>query len=170
MMMVLFGYDLYKTIWGVDAYFDSAFDEDWLSHDFVKRVIEGVDKSKVIDSCVISPVLGMIAPERISGGAKALILLYENGTRAGHYINLTAMGQNCVPFLSELMMAKDITVCMTGVDLSFKGYLINAFCVNDQTMITTSSDWVTKMVKYTNTEYDGTEYDIIEGGFIPHKE
>lgn len=167
-MTVLFGYDLYRTIWNIDSYFFGVFDVEWLKDDFNKRVIEGVDNSKVIDACVISPVLGMIAPERISGGAKALIMLNENGTKKGHYINLTSMGQNCVPFLSELSLTKDFTVCMTGVHLNFKGYPIDAFCVNDQERITDDETWVNKMIDYTDTKYDGIEYDIVDGGLKPH--
>ncbi len=168
MMTVLFGYDLYRTIWNVDVYFNRAFKREWLAHDFTKKVIKEIDKSEIVDSCVFSPVLGMIAPEKISGGSKALIMLYENGTREGHYINLTSMGQNCVPFLSELSLIKDFTVCMTGVDLSFKGYPIDAFCVNNQMRITDDKTWFFKMVEFTDTENEGIEYDIVEGGFRPH--
>ena len=41
-------------------------------------MILGVDNSKYIDGIVIdSPVLGPIPPERLSGGLKTLIMIYE---------------------------------------------------------------------------------------------
>lgn len=39
-------------------------------------MIKDVDKSEVVsDECIISPVLGQIPPERLSGGVKTLLLI-----------------------------------------------------------------------------------------------
>ena len=51
-----------------------------------------VDGSKVISANAIeSPVLGVIAPERLSGGVKALILMYKEPNLI---INASACGDN----------------------------------------------------------------------------
>lgn len=46
---------------------------------FVKEMIRAVDKSEVLSSHAIeSPVLGIIPTTRLSGGVKALILIYKS--------------------------------------------------------------------------------------------
>ncbi len=45
---------------------------------FVKEMIRAVDKSEVLSSHAIeSPVLGIIPTSKLSGGVKALILVYK---------------------------------------------------------------------------------------------
>lgn len=88
------------------------------------------------------------------------------------YMDLIDMEQDCVPFLSELIMQRDFTFSMSGTCLLFDGYPINAFCVNDQSMITSAEEWKQKLEYYAKEArrigYTGIEYDIIEGGFQPH--
>ena len=77
MLSIFFGYDE-NAVLSVDTYFNNTYDEAWLDDPFVREIIRKVDHSDVQDrQCILSEVLGQIPPERLSGGAKALILMYE---------------------------------------------------------------------------------------------
>ena len=54
-----------------------------------------------------SPVLGPIPPERLSGGLKTLIMIYE---KPELIFNATSCGQNCAPWLLEIGKKEDVTV------------------------------------------------------------
>ena len=57
---------------------DFEYEDEWLQDEFVQKMILDVDKSEVLNSGVIkSPILGLIPPTEISGGVKALILIYQ---------------------------------------------------------------------------------------------
>ena len=67
-----------NTILNVDTYFDYNYDDAWFDDSTVKRMILDIDKSKVISAnCIESPILGQITPRLLSGGVKALILMYK---------------------------------------------------------------------------------------------
>ncbi len=58
-------------------YFNNTYEDEWFDDPFVKRIVSTFDSSEVSDrQLIISPVLGQIPLERLSGGAKALILLH----------------------------------------------------------------------------------------------
>ena len=61
-----------------------------------------------MDGLVInSPVLGPIPPERLSGGVKTLIMIYE---RPDLVFDATSCGQNCAKWLLEIGKIKDVTI------------------------------------------------------------
>ena len=77
----------------VRPYFDNTYMDEWFNDDFVKQMVLDVDKSVVIaEDCVRSPVLGTIPVTKISGGVKALILMYKCPELV---IWATACGDNC---------------------------------------------------------------------------
>lgn len=97
-------------IHNVSGYFKRLKKKDWFNNDFVKRVIREIDKSEHIkDELIESPVFGGMAPERLSNGAKCLIMLYNMPD-----INIygSRMGDNCVPLLLELGEMKDINITL----------------------------------------------------------
>ena len=90
------------------AWFKYNYRPEWLKDPFVQDMIKGVDNSTYIDGLVIdSPVLGPIPPERLSGGLKTLIMIYE---KPELIFNATSCGQNCAPWLLEIGKRKDVTV------------------------------------------------------------
>lgn len=69
-------------VFSPDTYFKYNFEEEWFEDELVKEMVQDVDGSVVISAHAIdSPVLGLIAPERLSGGVKALIIMYKEPER-----------------------------------------------------------------------------------------
>lgn len=74
--MLKIHYGLRKgTVTNIDSFFRNSFDAEWFNDDLVKQMVLDVDKSEVISPyCINSPVLGQIAPERLSSVTTHLYL------------------------------------------------------------------------------------------------
>lgn len=103
-----------KTVWGVDAAFQSLFKAEWLEDSLVKEMILDVDKSEVQSPyCIMSPVFGQISPYMISGGVKALILMLKTD----YQIWATACGDNCAKWILRIAeekekQGKELEICL----------------------------------------------------------
>ncbi len=128
-----------------NEYFNHTYENEWFEDDIVKQIIRDIDKSEVNGLCVLSPVLGSIAIEKLSEGAKALILMYKDNEAV---VDLVSCGNNCQEWIVKLSSMKDITCCCNGVDLTFNGLDINALCLNDNAVIRGSEEWVLKMLEW----------------------
>jgi hypothetical protein len=96
-----------RTAFNDPTMFKYAFEEEWLQDLFVKKMVEDVDKSKVLDNGLIdSPFLGIITPMQLSGGVKMLILAYECDV----FIDATCCGDNCAKWFYEISRKKNITI------------------------------------------------------------
>ena len=150
MLSVLFGYDE-NAILSVDTYFNNTYDEEWLDDPFVKEIIRMVDHSEVQGrQCILSDVLGQIPPERLSGGAKALILMYEE---EDFYTDLIVCGANCEKLILDMAQQKDISCSLSGYDVSFENlgdreHPIPVRCTNDGTLMKTREEFILKMLEY----------------------
>ncbi len=90
------------------TWFNYNYDPAWLKDPFIQEMIQGVDHSSYVDGLVIdSPVLGPIPPERLSGGLKTLIMIFE---KPELIFNATSCGENCAPWLLEIGKRKDVTI------------------------------------------------------------
>ncbi len=106
MLTIWFG-DMEKVNYG-PTWFKYNYDPEWLRDPFVQEMIEAVDKSRYIDGLVIdSPVYGPIPPERLSGGVRTLIMIYEEPELI---FDATSCGGNCARWLLEIGKRKDVTV------------------------------------------------------------
>ena len=144
-MNVYFGFDQ-DSIRDIDLYFDNVYDESWLEDNLVKEMIFDVDGSRVVsNNCIESPILGQIPPERLSGGVKALVVLYKMDES---YIDLIVCGPNCEKWLIEIAQKKDIHVSMSGFDLRFNNLPIAGKCLNDATTFKGSYEWIMKMEEF----------------------
>ena len=75
MLHVFYG-DMPGAIFNTAVFFKNSYDDEWIVDDFSQQMIADVDSSTVLGTGVIdSPVLGRIAPERLSGGVKNLMLV-----------------------------------------------------------------------------------------------
>lgn len=115
-----------ETMEDIDIAFNRLYQEEWMEDQFVKDMILDVDKSKVLDKyCIESPILGQIPPEKLSGGVKALILMYETDFE----IWATACGDNCSKWILEIAKRKDITISlehyMMFEDMHFSFWNVN---------------------------------------------
>lgn len=119
-----------RTAWIRQApkYFKAWQDIRILNDEFVKEMIKDVDNTEVIsDHLLISPVFGPMAPEYLSGGVKALILMYSQDKP----VWASACGDNCAKWIVEISKKKDLTIvlghCMQFPD-SFEAILLDNMC------------------------------------------
>lgn len=142
MLKVYFGHRR-DTVYNIDVYFDNTYEKEWFDDKFVQAILKDVDHSECTNySNIVNPILGQIIPEKISGGVKALIVLYKTDT----VVDLVNCGENCQSWISKIASMKDIEVDMSGVDLTFKNYVINGICLNDNSTIADYKDWIRSMV------------------------
>ena len=107
MLKIYFG-DLDNVLHNVETYFNNQYQYAWLDDEFVKEVINDVDKSIVQSpECILSPVLRQIPPTKLSGGTKAVILMKYVPERI---INASNCGNNCAKWILKLGEDKDIII------------------------------------------------------------
>lgn len=128
------------------TWFKYNYKPEWLKDPFVQEMIKDVDKSTYIDGLVIdSPVLGPIPPERLSGGVKTLIMIYE---KPELIFNATSCGPNCAKWLLEIGKKKDVTVNLEYM-MMFDEYVpFEIYAVNEDRIITDTEDYFLTAVKY----------------------
>lgn len=148
MLNVLFGERTEDAILDVDRYFNGVYEFDWFEREdpVIKSIVKDIDKSELIGMNVISPYLGSISIEKISGGAKTLIMLYK----LDNFVTDTrVMGNNCEDWLLRIAQTKDIKICTTSVIMRFNGRddLI-AQCINDGDIIVGYKEYRDKLIKY----------------------
>lgn len=106
-----------------DGSIDEIFDHivrnrlEWFEDPFVQKIVKEIDNTTVINAFTLnSPVLGNISYERLSGGTKALILLYKEPS-----IDLwgTLLGDNCIPLLCEISEMHDIILKFSHIPHNF---------------------------------------------------
>lgn len=107
-MLHIFLGDMPDAIFNTAVYFKNVYDDAWITDPFDKKMISDIDKSTVIDSGVIdSPILGKIPPERLSGGVKTLMLIYNMPEQV---FNASACGDNCAKWLLKMTEQADRTI------------------------------------------------------------
>lgn len=103
--------------------FDNMGCKKVLMDDFCRRAVRDVDRSEVInENLVLSPVLGEIWPNQLSGGAMCLIILYRSEDPIP--IRASKMGPNCAKLLYELSKTKDIHLYVNYTDF-FKDFRVS---------------------------------------------
>lgn len=101
-----------EVIYDVNQYFDLYYELDWLKDEYVREMIRDVDSNRISDfedqTIIISPIFGVITPDRLSGSVKTLILLYMEGHE--EIFNISTCGDNCAKWIQDIGDKKDITV------------------------------------------------------------
>lgn len=104
-------------VFSPDTYFKYNYEDEWFEDGLVKEMVRDIDGSTVVSAHSIeSPVLGIIAPERLSGGVKALIIMYKEPELI---VNASACGDNCAKWILEIGKKQDITVRL-GYEMKFE--------------------------------------------------
>ena len=144
MLNVYFG-DMPEAIYDTDTYFNFTYDEEWLLSDFAREVIRKVDKSEVLDrGAVESPVFGIIPPERLSGGTKTLLLIWNCPDRV---FNASTCGDNCARFILKMAREKDITINLRHI-MNFGKTRFTANILNDGTQVSGMEEFLFAAAKY----------------------
>ena len=91
-----------------DLFFDNTYEDEWLTDERSKEMVKDVDRSDLIGpDLVVSPALGSIPVNRLSGGVKTLIQVDHD---PDHVYNVSACGDNCAKWLLKIGEEKDILV------------------------------------------------------------
>ncbi len=91
-----------------NLYFDNTYEDAWLDDPQSKAMVRDIDHSELVGpNLVISPVLGSISINRLSGGVKTLIMIAND---PDHIYNASACGDNCASWLLRIGSEKDIFV------------------------------------------------------------
>lgn len=107
MLNIIFG-EYAGVVTNPAVYFKNTYEDEWITEELSRKMIQAVDHSTVISERVIeSPVLGAITPKELSGGVKTLILINNCPDKI---FNASACGDNCSEWLLEIGQEKDITI------------------------------------------------------------
>ncbi len=92
MLTIHYG-DMDNVIYNTSAYFDNVYSPQWFQDAFAQRIIKSIDKGGVVGPGAINTkILGIIPPERLSGGTKTLLLMYF---MPQNIYNATTCSDNC---------------------------------------------------------------------------
>ena len=91
-----------------------------------------------------SPVLGIISPERLSGGTKTLLLMKND---EDHIFNASTCGDNCAPFILKLASKKDLTINLRHL-MDFGKRRFKARIVNDGAIVNGMEELLFEAHKY----------------------
>lgn len=106
---IYFGFDG-NRLRNPPVFFDLHFNNNWLDNDFTRKLLKDIEGVEVLGTRhYIHPYFGDISPRELSGGVKALLILYnlEDGKVL---IDLAEMGQNCIRYLEDILKEKSLTV------------------------------------------------------------
>jgi len=145
MLNIYFG-SCEKEIYNPVVYFKNQYEDEWIVDDLSKSMILDVDSSKVIGANAIeSPVLGIISPERLSGGVQTLILMaFDN---SGKIFNASAGGDNCAKWILEIAKRKDLTISLHNI-MDFENLEIEAKILNDGRMVHSYKEYLYAAVEF----------------------
>lgn len=128
MLNIYYG-DMPQAIYNTAVYFKNTYEDEWITDDLSRQMIQDVDHSTVIGARVIdSPVLGAITPRELSGGVKTLILIAHVPDKI---FNASTCGDNCAKWLLKMGEEKDITINLRHLmDFGDQDFEINILNTN----------------------------------------
>ncbi len=144
MLKIFFG-EMENVLHNVETFFNNQYQYSWLEDDFVKNVIEDVDKS-IVESpeCIKSPVLRQIPPTRLSGGTKAVIMMKYVPDRI---INASNCGNNCAKWILQLGNERDLTINLHHI-MEFPDNGFEILILNNGKMVHNMAEMVDTAIDY----------------------
>lgn len=144
MLKIYFG-DMDGVLHNVETYFKNQMEYSWLDDDMAKSIIEDVDKSVVQSpQCIKSNVLGQIPPTKLSGGTKALLLIWNETDRV---INASNCGDNCAKWLLKFGKEKDVTINLNHI-MDFGKCEFDIEILNSDKIVHNMKEFVIEAIKY----------------------
>ena len=135
-----------NTIVSIDATFNFRKKQEWFEREDVIRVIRNIDLTDVIEGeCLRSPVLGVISPERLSTGCKAVILMIMYPQ---YKIYATKCGDNCSEDILKIASLEDRTIVLRHV-MEFKEPF-TATIVESGRVVNNMKEFINEFYKYRN--------------------
>ncbi len=134
-----------NIIYNTSVYFKNTFRAEWLEDDYVIDMIKDVDSSEVLGNGAIkSPVLGVISPERLSGGVKTLILIDKIIDKT---FNASNCGDNCAKWLLKMGDKKDVTINLRHL-MDFGTEPFEVYILNENIVVNNMIDLIKIAGKY----------------------
>ena len=145
MLSIYFGdYTGSNYIDNPDLYFDNTYEDEWLEDSISKEMVRDIDKSELVSpNLVISPVLGSISINRLSGGVKTLIQIAHD---PDHIYNASACGDNCAAWLLRISEGKDVLVRL-GHLMHFEDTPLKIRIANTGEIIESQKDLINRVIQ-----------------------
>lgn len=100
-----------NMLYTANEFFDQLFDNTWFDDSLVEEMVLDIDKTKHIQGAVFdSPFLGIIPPQNLSHGVKALIYILKTGNALNQSYRSTMFGDNCISWLCKLSEIVDFSM------------------------------------------------------------
>ncbi len=107
MLSIYFG-EMPDAIFNTAVYFKNTYRDSWITNSDSVKMIEDVDRSRVVSASVIeSPVLGSITPLQLSGGVKTLLLMRFDHTQV---FNASTCGDNCAKWILDMAKSRKLVI------------------------------------------------------------
>jgi hypothetical protein len=153
MLTVFFGFRNDAVI-KPDDFFNVLCEPDWLEDPLVRQMVLDIDKTEIISAnLAISPVFGPISPKQLSGGVKALILMYKY---PGYICNGYSMGNNCYDWVVKISHVCDCYVTIETTVLignrSIDQSPFDAFVENNGHKINTIAEYYAEYYSWMEEE------------------
>lgn len=144
MLNIFFG-DMADAIYNTSVYFNNTYEDEWLTDDFAREVIKRIDRSEVAGPhAITSPVLGVIPPERLSGGTKTLLLMKNVPDKV---FNASTCGDNCAGFILKLARERELTINLRHL-MDFGKRRFEARILNDDVTVNGMEELLFEAHKY----------------------
>ena len=99
-MLNIFYGDMPEAIYNTSIYFNNTYLDKWFDDPLTLRIIEAIDKGKVVSpQCIITKALGAITARELAGGTKTLLLMRHAPERI---YNASTCGDNCAKWILHI--------------------------------------------------------------------
>lgn len=147
------------TMVDIDAIYRVYGESKWLDDPIVKQIIKDIDKSDVISPyCIYSPVLGQITMDRVSGSAKALILMLKMPKMQ---IWAQLCGDNCCTWIIKISKIHDIHLVFSNSMGFDKAAEFDMYITNDGNLIHDWKSFIDELVLHIDEMYGDREPDYV---------
>lgn len=107
MLNIYFG-KMDDAIYNTAVFFNNTYKDAWITKPLSVEMIKDVDKSEVLSPQAIkSPVLGIISPEKLSGGVKTLMLIANDHD---NIFNASTCGDNCAKWILKIAEKRKVVI------------------------------------------------------------
>lgn len=145
MLHIYFG-DVDGEVYNPSRYFINQYEDEWITNDLSKKMIQDVDQSEVVSARIIdSPVLGPITPRELSGGVKTLILMAFDDS--GKIFNASACGDNCAKWILKIAEKKELTIALHNI-MDFGRGPFQIHILNSDKVVTDGRSYVIEAVRF----------------------
>ena len=145
MLYIVFG-DKVNAIYHPPTYFDTTYRDEWIIDPKTIEMIKNIDKSDVLSTqVIISPFLGSISPQELSGSVKTLILMRFDDS--GKVFNASVCGDDCAKWIYEISKEKDLIINLHHTMGFSSCNEFNAFIVNTHKFVKSYDEYLDEAMK-----------------------